>query len=249
MLNKEITVIIGMYKRPVSYLETQLKALREQTIPPKEIWIWYNKPEDQIRHQDVTSYVDKVVYSTANFKFLGRFSAALLARTPYVAIFDDDTVPGKKWFENCFNTIETGYDGILGVSGVVLAGDYYEGNVKVGWNGVIPDKVTEVDLVGHGWFMKKDHLRYLWYEEPITYETGEDMQLSYLAQKYGNVKTYVPAHDISDIETFGCIPSIGKTYAVDRYAESVIKGGQAIRMRSELVRECIKGGWQILKNR
>ena len=101
-----------------------------------------------------------------------------------MAFFDDDTIPSPKWFENCMTTIDQGHDGILGAIGVVLEGNAYAPNYKVGWD--FPnEKVEEVDLVGHAWFMNKDYLRYLWYEEPLSWDNGEDMQLSYLALKHG----------------------------------------------------------------
>ena len=34
------------------------------------------------------------------------FAAALLADTEYIAIYDDDTIPGKQWHSNCLKTNE-----------------------------------------------------------------------------------------------------------------------------------------------
>ena len=51
-----------------------------------------------------------------------------------------------------------------------------------------------VDLVGHAWFLKKPMLRFMWAEEPVSWENGEDIHLSYMALKHGGLGTYVPAH-------------------------------------------------------
>ena len=97
-----------------------------------------------------------------------------------------------------------------------MEGEAYAPNRKVGWDFPNPE-VKEVDLVGHAWFMNKDYLRYLWYEEPLSWENGEDMQLSYLAQKHGGIKTYVPPHT-DDTEWWSNNPDTATKYANDENA-------------------------------
>ncbi len=236
-----ITVILNCYKRP-QYLHQQIEAIRSQTITPADIWIWYNKPESGEQY-DVMNMGCKVATCNHNFKFHGRFAFGLLAQTKYVAFFDDDTIPGKRWFENCINTIEKGWDGILGSTGVVLQGSAYDPNYKVGWNGGGNSEVVEVDLVGHSWFMNKNYLRYLWYEEPISWENGEDMQLSYLAQKYGGVKTYVPPHPPSDHSLWGSLPEKSTSLGVDENASW--RNSNHSPLRNKIAAEQIKRGWKL----
>tara|TARA_R110000822_G_scaffold123502_3_gene257941 strand:- start:956 stop:1696 length:741 start_codon:yes stop_codon:yes gene_type:complete len=213
-----ITVILNAYKR-TDYLKEQIEAVRNQSIPPEDIWIWYNKPEDR-EQIELDAPGCKLVQCNHNFKFHGRFALGLLAQTPYVAFFDDDTIPSPRWFESCMKTIDQGHDGILGGIGVVLEGDAYAPNHKVGWD--FPnEQVEEVDLVGHAWFMNKNYLRYLWYEEPLSWDNGEDMQLSYLAQKHGGIKTYVPAHSVNDTSWWSNNPATATKYANDENANGV----------------------------
>ena len=98
-----ITVILNCYKRP-EYLKEQIEAIKNQSVPIEDIWIWYNKPEDQEQF-DLSGLGCKVATCNHNFKFHGRFAFGLLAQTEYVAYFDDDTITGPKWFENCLNAI------------------------------------------------------------------------------------------------------------------------------------------------
>lgn len=240
-----ITVILNCYKRP-QYLQEQIEAINNQTIPPSDIWVWNNKPENEPQ-ADLSSLKCKVVTCNHNYKFHGRFAYGLLAQTEYVAFFDDDTIPGNKWFENCINTIEQGQDGILGTTGVYLLGDNYNYNTKFGWNGKNNPSTTEVDLVGHAWFMKKDYLRYLWYEDPISWDNGEDMQLSYQAQKYGNIKTYVPPHPPGDTSIWGSLPKTGVKYGSDK-AASWIHNSNHSTLRDEIVQEQVKRGWKLCRN-
>ena len=232
-----ITVILNCYKRP-QYLKEQIVAIQSQTIKPEEIIIWYNKPEDNQQY-NISGLGAKVILCDHNYKFHGRFAAGLLAKTKYVAIFDDDTIPGKKWFENCINSISE-KPGIYGTTGVVIHGNGYIPNHKVGWNGNISNEnIEEVDLVGHAWFLEREHLLYLWREEPYSWENGEDMQLSYYAQKYGNIKTFVPPHPNSDLEMWGSIK--GMKYGND--ISSSWKKSNHMILRDQIVKRQIKNGW------
>ena len=151
-----ITTILTCYKR-LDYLKDQISSIENQSIPPKDIWIWYNNPEDgsQVDLNKELKGKYRVVQSNHNFSFFGRFALATLAQTKYIAMFDDDTIPGCKWFENCMSTITSGHDGILGCSGIRLMSTNYSNHHKVGWNG--KGGLMEVDLVGHSWFFDKNH--------------------------------------------------------------------------------------------
>jgi len=208
-----ITVVLNCYKR-AQYIEEQIKALMNQTIPPTDIMVWSNKPEEgeqfNLDHLGI-----KVAYANHNFKFHGRFAFGLLARSKYVAFLDDDTIPGPKWFESCMTEIEK-EDLILGTTGVRYGGTGYDPHTKIGWNGEHNEELKYVDLVGHAWFMKRSTLKYLWEEDPISWENGEDIQLSGFAYKYGNIKTAVPPHPISDKSLWGS--SKGQDYGNDKAA-------------------------------
>ena len=85
-----ITVILNAYKRP-GYMPQQVAALRRQTAPPTQIWIWCNNSGEAM--PDFSDIADRVVISNFNWKFFGRFALANLATTTYVALFDDDILP------------------------------------------------------------------------------------------------------------------------------------------------------------
>lgn len=238
----KITTILNCYKRP-EYLKEQIKAIKQQTIE-SEILIWYNKPEDAQQY-DITNLGVKTITCNFNFKFYGRFAAALLAKTKFVSVFDDDTIPGNKWYENCIASI-CEKPGIYGTSGVVLHEDRYTPNHKVGWNGKFPNQeIQEVDLVGHAWFLEKKHLEYMWREEPISWDNGEDMHLSYCAQKFGNIKTYVPPHPHKDFEMWGS--KKGHEYGTDLNASW--RKQEHMKIRNQIASDQIKKGWKILKHK
>lgn len=148
-----ITVILNCYRRPHN-LKMQIESLRRQTIKPKQIWLWINDHEDNRDFDPATLDVDRVFKNDFNWKFYGRFAAALLVDTEYIAIYDDDTIPGDKWHENCLNTMET-HEGILGSAGIILKSSQYINHDRCGWP-TQNSTVTEVDLVGHAWFLSEN---------------------------------------------------------------------------------------------
>jgi hypothetical protein len=243
----DVTVILNSYRRPYN-LEQQIKAIREQEgIKPKEIWLWINDHEDNRDFDHTKLDVDRIFHNDHNWKFYGRFAAALLADTKYIAIFDDDTIPGSQWFQNCLGTMAY-RNGILGSAGVVLnSPDSYVDHDREGWpsqNG----NLERVDLVGHAWFFERDWLQYLWREKPYTWDNGEDIQFSYLAQKYGNIQTYVPPHPPDERERWGSI--LGNELGIDNKATSTdtdVSHQQFFTERDKCVQNAIAGGWQTVR--
>jgi hypothetical protein len=239
-----ITVILNGYKRSYQF-EKQLNAIKNQTLRPKEIMFWQN-------HGDAfdPNLTSNLTHANCN-KNLGvwaRFAYALNARTEYVCIFDDDTIPGKKWLENCYETIQK-HDGLLGTIGVkFLDENNYINNDRVGWDR--PNESTEqVDIVGHSWFFKREDLATFWRELPDIDHSqlvGEDMHFSYTLQKYTNKKTYVPPHPINDRDLWGSIPEIAWSVGTDGAAIS--RNMDNMNTMNNAFKGYIKKGFKLIKN-
>jgi hypothetical protein len=241
-----ISVILNVYKRPYS-LEKQIEAILNQTveIKPENIHVWMNKAEgvDRVlpKNKGVKSYV-----CTWNTKYFGRFMIPLITKTDFVTVFDDDIIPGNRWFENCLN-VSNQENAILGASGVLLHSDQYMPNSKVGWNGTKSDKAEEVDLVGHCWFFRKEHAKFMWLEEPPSWDNGEDMFFSYVAQKNG-VKTMVPPHPKKQVEMWGNVPSRDEGMGSDQ-AASWIHNPDHYKQRNEIANKLINNGWKTVRSK
>jgi hypothetical protein len=243
VISPGITVILNAYRRPYN-LKMQIESIKNQTIKPDQIWLWVNDHEDN-RNFDFSSLgVDRVFQNNYNWKFYGRFAGALLADTEFVAIFDDDTIPGSKWFENCLNNNKLN-PGIQGSAGIILKSpEYYMSHDRCGWPTQNPES-TRVDLVGHAWFFKRDWLQYLWREKPYTWDNGEDIQFSYLAQKYGGINTFCPPHPPQDKDLHGSI--LGNELGIDNKATSTnqaVSHQQFFHERDKCVQNAINNGWQ-----
>lgn len=242
-----VSVILNVYKRGYT-LEKQIESILNQSInvKPEDIHIWYNNSESE---QPIPNNKDiKTYHCNYNTKFFGRFTIPLLCKTKYIALLDDDIIPGHKWLENCINSISK-KDGIYGGSGVITNGNTYKPNTKVGWNGLKSEEITEVDLVGHAWFFKQEYSKFMWLEKIPNWENGEDIFLSYMAQKNG-VKTYVPPHPKNNTEVWCNDTSKsskdGVNWGDDNNAHwSSNKTHKSDRDR--LVIDLIKKGWKTIK--
>jgi len=241
----DITVILNAYRRPYN-LKMQIDALKNQTFPPKQIWLWINAHEDNEGFDFKSLGVDRVFHNDFNWKFYGRFASALLADTEYIAIYDDDTVPGSKWHENCLETMKI-HEGILGSAGIILNENKYVQHDRCGWP-TQNTEVTEVDLVGHAWFFKREWLRYLWQEKPTTWDNGEDIQFAFMAKIHGGVPTYCPPHPPDDHDMHGSI--LGNELGIDHKAtstNSAVSHQQFFSERDMCVQVGLRNGWKTVR--
>jgi glycosyltransferase involved in cell wall biosynthesis len=245
MAVNEISVILTSYNRPYT-LNEQIDGILNQSVDVKEIIVWHNKGKyDAPKVDPKYSSKVKTIVCDHNWKFHGRFAAAQMLSSEYIALFDDDVIPGKDWFKSCLQFMKT-TPGIMGTTGVILRGPTYTPNSKVGWNSKQNTIIEEVDLVGHAWFFKKEWAKYMWYEEPVTWDNGEDIMFSYLCQKYGNIKTYVPPHPPNNLAIWGNKPETARKYGGDAEATyKIVKDHYTLR--NKICKHCIQNGWKIVK--
>lgn len=213
---KDVTVILNGFKRPHT-LKEQFDALQNSTVKPKHIFYWQNSV-DGVEYDRETGTKCVSAFTNANFGVWSRFTYALNARTNWVCVLDDDTIPGTQWLENCLETYQK-TPGLLGTIGLLFVGNgTYDIKCRIGWDN--PNEETKrVDIVGHSWFFHRDLLSVLFRElPPINHNfiAGEDIHFSHMIQKYTNLATYVPPHPISNKEMWGSLK--GWEYGGDRHA-------------------------------
>ena len=245
----DLTVVLNVFKRPYT-LAAQIKAVKGQTCPPKKIMIWVNKADNitlpsNIReeHPDI-----HIIESSENVGVWGRFTAAILAQTEYVCVFDDDTIPGRRWFENCFNTMAI-KEGLLGTVGLRFKpGNTYNCFPRIGWPG--PNSETEqVDIVGHSWFFKRAWLRHLFQTIPTWpayFCAGEDIAFSAGLQAAG-IPTLVPPHPPGQLELYGSLPDSAWKYGMEDVGISM-NAGQYSKF-SICLGDCISKGFMTIANK
>lgn len=209
-MSEKISVILTAWMRP-QYLEEQVERVLGQSVPPTEIILWYNQPPKRLgfleRKQRVSFKNDrqvKKIICDHNFGIIPRFSLAACLEGDYVCIFDDDTMPGERWFENCLRYVDS-QRCILGTIGLrYLSRDSVKTEKpRMGWEGM--NRGLEfVDLVGHSWFFRRRWARYFWDEEPLLHTFGEDIHFCAMLQRHG-IRAACPPHPEDDRTLWGSV--------------------------------------------
>lgn len=255
-MSKSITVVLNGYKR--DHLKEQVEAIRNQSVPVKEILYWQNTAPGIEYDKETYSQLNSAI-SNYNYGVWARFAYALNARTDYVCVFDDDTIPGSRWLENCLNTYET-HPGLLGGIGLRFRSKRYEVDQlpdgryhRYGWDngyyaaGNNPEPV-QVDIVGHSWFFARDLLSVFWREIPATSPwtmiCGEDIHFSYMLQKYTNMKTWVPPHPPNDPSMWSSLKGI--MYGTDENATYNITASSG--EMADYLEYCVDNGFKLYKD-
>lgn len=216
----EISVILTCFKRPHT-LEKQIEAIKYQSVKPKEVFIFINS-SNRFNDFDFSLFNQFPTWiSNYNSGVWGRFSFALQSNGDYICIFDDDTIPGKKWLENCL--IESKKEEALyGTIGVIFNDLDYRSYERHGWANPNEEKI-QVDIVGHSWFFPKKYLVSFWknIKSPHNILCGEDVNLSYSIQRDFQARTLVPPHPKNNTEMWGSQPETANKYGIDGAAISV----------------------------
>lgn len=182
-----IDVILTQYKR--NNLEKQIDAIlaQEPSNLISNIFVWQN--ESHVDISDILSKYPQVQHihcKQTNFKYHGRFTVPLLSSNDFYAIFDDDTIPNKRWLEHAVYYAKKGC--IVGGNG-----RFYSGKPGVGLcDGTYNSDPIECDVVGHCWVFERKAMEYMWKHLPQTYENGEDIQLCCGGKLYGDYKIIIP---------------------------------------------------------
>jgi hypothetical protein len=214
-----IAVLLNVFKRGEVF-EKQLRAVQHQSVKPVAIYVWKNAGDDIPNHLK-----DEVIIADCNNNLgvWARLAFALNIDAEYICMFDDDTVPGLRWLENCSNTIKT-HNGLLGTRGLrFLSKRRYGIYTCFGWTDP-NEKVEQVDIVGHAWFFRRDWLAAFWNELPergFDKLVGEDIHFSYAIQKHLKLNTYVPPHPIDQKDMWGSISEVGMVSGVSPDAVSM----------------------------
>lgn len=251
----DVTVVLSLYKRPQNLIR-QLDAIEQQSLRPREIILFQDGTSDgeEVKiPEEVASRLSRYKVSPVNVGVWGRFEYAKDdAKSTFICLFDDDTIPGRRWLENC-HTEMMKREGLYGTIGVVVGkkGLYPKEYdlFRVGWDAPL-DKSVEVDLVGHSWFFKKEWLDIL-FQAPkeirdLKY-VGEDMAFSYMLLTKKKIKTFVPPHPIDQFEFYGSNPKLA--WKLGQSKEGISMNPANMDTMSKATQFLIGRGWKTLVKR
>ena len=193
-----IGIVLCTYKR--RNIREQLAAIKAQTVAPGPIVCWRNDswPDDVFEQLSGLDYVR----ASKNMGVWPRFLLGATLDVKYVAVFDDDTIPGTRWLENCQASYES-RPGLYGTNWIRFTSHSYRSSKAIGWKSR-NSEIEEVDLVGHAWFMPRELCHRIYDVRKVCPIAGEDMALSFIAQRMG-LATLVPPHPSSDQSLWGSI--------------------------------------------
>lgn len=208
-----LTVVVSFHKRP-AVVNRMLTALLTSSHRPAAIWLsWFAAPASVEINAQVQAFkaanpnnTIPILTATGDMPlgYWGRFQLGLQVQTPWVAFLDDDCIPGQDFLRNTFHIAMLGpYRGVFGIKGhraAPLGAAEVQGPL-----GRITH-LAEVDLVGGMWFMRSEHVRYMFWQGPQTWNTGEDVTLCYNIRVYGGMRCYVVPADRSDPRSMGVSP-------------------------------------------
>ena len=240
-----VTAIINVFKREDTGIEIY-NSLREQSYPISDIIFWINQGSGIKTYEYIKANAPNanIVFCDENLGVWARFAHALNTKTEFTVIFDDDTIPGKRWIENCMEQMNR-IEALYGTVGLIYNSEnHYLDNKRYGWPSANSSSI-QVDIVGHSWFFKTNWLKQYWIEkEDISGLDfcGEDMHFSYALQKIG-IPTFVPPHPIEDKELWGSI----KGYEKGSGKEAISISGKGSMMDYPL-KQLIKRGFKLLKS-
>jgi hypothetical protein len=241
----KISVILTAWQRP-QYLEEQVDRVLRQTVPPHDIVLWYNQPPKALglferKHLLKFKNSDKVkkIVCDHNFGIVPRFLMAAVMEGEYVCIFDDDTMPGERWFENCLRYVdkEKAMCGTIGLRFLSKTEPRTE-VPRMGWDGC-NEQLEFVDLVGHSWFFRKEWARWFMEKEPLIQSFGEDFHFCAMLQRHG-VRIACPPHPKNDKSLWG---SVKGELGVDRVAISSQNKSQVF---GEVLRYEVENGYKLI---
>lgn len=240
-MNQDYSVIIGVYNGR-EWLDKILEAVNTQSILPRKVIVWVNTNPNKVffwEKYKFENFENQYIMNSRNDGVYARFSAGLLCESDRILVLDDDTIPGKDWVKNCYDTIEqVGDESIIGYRGIRLKPDALY-DVEAYQKGT--ENITEVSLCGHAWFIKRKHIFAMFEDIPVNKFNGEDTHLSAINQiKYGT-KTYIPKQLLSEPNTHGSLfQHLG---AQDGRLSTSLGPATHFKQREEVNKYWLSRGW------
>lgn len=194
------SAVITMWKRK-DYLKEQLLAIQGQSIPPKEIIIIIN--ENNISESTVRNIAGrniKIITSDINSLY-SRWALSYIAEGNYIAVFDDDVIPGEYWIANAIRACNN-YNAL-----VVPQGRVFNENGKHGFfklvttcknsdKNIISCSDTDVfcDWGCNSYFFKREWVGYILEQKRYqnAHKTFDDIQLATSLFINAGIKCVVP---------------------------------------------------------
>ena len=123
-LTEDVTVVLNYYNKSAKLLNSQMMALKNQTIKAKCIWGCFLGCKDDTLLDAFLKWKDEFtniyhITSDYNFKYIGRYQLALTAPTEYGIVLDDDRIPCPDFIKKTVEILKS-QECIVGQYGWIL---------------------------------------------------------------------------------------------------------------------------------
>lgn len=187
---EDVTVLLTVYKR--RNLISQLESISSQTVVPREVVVFQNGNFQELPRDVTEKYGAITVRNSRNTRFFGRFAFLLNASTRFVAVLDDDVLPGTQFLESYLKQARE-LEGIVGGNGRIAMLNRAKRKLEVPPDFGFRHSPTLVDFVGHAWVFEQERLYDMFSIKPLTDRTGEDMHLCFAAKLRSGTPSFVAA--------------------------------------------------------
>ena len=198
-----VTAVLNVFRRQANFSD-QLEAVKKQSHAVSEILVWCNS---QFEFDESRESNPPVIFArcSENLGVWARFAFALNAKSEFIWIIDDDTIPGILWLQNALDTFGL-QPGVVGSRGLRFAStDSYLLYEEFGPQ--VPNDARQmVDLVGHNWIFPREWLSYFWGNYSKAFGSrlvGEDLHLAFTVKQQLGLTGVVPPHPETKIAQWG----------------------------------------------
>jgi len=206
LIPQDVTVILRVFNREF-VLQRQVQAFLSQRPPIRKCQIFVAGSEKMANSaraviKRLRPYAGPTILELIdvepNLKLYGSWQLVLQVDTTYVAMYDDDQVPGPNHIETLIAAAQQ-TSGIVSMTGRHLerVTDWEKPSVHLGgpssWveHCALDNVALRVDKLDRHWLMHSSLAQQIWREVPTTLQGGDDLWVSHILNKYAGAESYV----------------------------------------------------------
>lgn len=195
MMRPKVDVVLTRFRRET--LASQIKSIESQSLRPASVTVFQNTKFLRSMPRRYARQGYHSVINSINTLHFGRFAFALNLQSEFIAILDDDIVPGKDCLSSFVSQV-CEFGAIVGANGRIADRNPHRDNLYQPPDVGIRAEPVLADFVGHMWVFRREVLFDMFGVRPWTMLTGEDMHLCFSAKLQSGTRSIVGAQTTYD---------------------------------------------------